>query len=321
MGAEPDGGRENIESIDFLRYLNRVVHAQVPGTFIVAEESTAWPMVTKPDYDGGLGFDYKWNMGWMNDTLSYAHMDSLFRKHHQDKLTFSITYAFSENFVLPLSHDEVVHGKQSFLDKMPGDYWQQFANLRAFYGYWMTHPGKKLLFMGGEFGQYTEWSEARQLDWNLLDYESHRHLQDYVRMLNALYKEQTPLWEQDCDYEGFKWMDCNDREKSIVSYARFDKKGHFLVILCNFTPTVHHGYKIPVPKAGSYKEIFNSDNVQYGGSGQLNEGMLSTVNEAWLGEEQHLTLTIPPLAVAIYEWKPSPSKKRGRSWINISTSR
>lgn len=323
------GGRENIESIDFLRYLNRVVHEESPGTLIIAEESTSWPMVTKPDYDNGLGFDYKWNMGWMNDTLEYAGMDSLFRKHHQDKLTFSITYAFSENFVLPLSHDEVVHGKKSFLDKMPGDYWQQFANLRAFYGYWMTHPGKKLLFMGGEFGQYTEWSEARQLDWSVLSYDNHRYMQDYMRALNSLYKKKAPLWEQDCEFEGFKWMDCNDKDKSIVSYVRFDKESNFLVMVCNFTPGVHHDYKVPVPRSGSYKEIFNSDDPKYGGSGQVNGGTLKTVDETWLGEGQHLNLTIPPLAIAIYEWKaprpkkstsPDPSAKKKRS-IRKGTAR
>lgn len=297
------GGRENIESINFLRYMNRVIFQEAPGTIMVAEESTTWPMVTQPDYDGGLGFGYKWNMGWMNDSLKYIEKDAVYRKYHQNLLTFAMTYAYSENYVLPLSHDEVVHGKRSMLQKMPGDYWQQFANLRVFYGFLMTHPGKKLLFMGGEFGQYIEWNEAHGLDWLLLDYPAHQEVQSYVKHLNHFYKDHNELWEQDNRWEGFRWMDCNDAEHSILSYVRYNKKGEFLLIICNFTPEVHYGYKIPVPKLGIYEEVFSSDVVEFGGSGQLLNEPLTTVDEAWQAERQHIVTKIPPLAISIYRLK------------------
>lgn len=302
------GGRENIEAIEFFRKLNEVVFREIPGALMIAEESTAWPMVSRPAYEGGLGFNYKWNMGWMNDSLSYIERDSVYRKYHQDLLTFSMTYAFSENYVLPLSHDEVVHGKRSLLQKMPGDYWQQFANLRLFYGYWMTHPGKKLLFMGGEFGQYIEWNEAQGLDWLLLNYPNHKKTQDYVRRLNHFYTEHSELWEQDFDWSGFRWMDCNDREHSILSFVRYNKAGEFLLVICNFTPVVHYDYKIPVPAAGEYEEIFNSDDEVFGGSGQLMTERLHSVEEPWQGEEQHIATKLPPLAISVYRCVKKESK-------------
>lgn len=303
------GGRENIESINFLRYLNRIVFQEAPGSIMIAEESTAWPLVTKPDYDGGLGFGYKWNMGWMNDCLKYIEKDSVYRKYHQNLLTFAMTYAFSENYVLPLSHDEVVHGKQSMLNKMPGDYWQQFANLRVFYGFWMTHPGKKLLFMGGEFGQYIEWNEAHGLDWLLLDYPAHQEIHRYVKALNHFYKGHSELWEQDCQWEGFRWMDCNDAEQSVLSYVRYNRRGEFLLVVCNFTPSVHYNYKVPVPTLGIYEEIFNSDAPQFGGSGQTLTEVVEAVDEAWQNEKQYIVTKIPPLAISIYRLKKEIQRK------------
>ena len=302
------GGRENIESINFLRYLNKTVFTEVPGVVMVAEESTSWPLVTKPDYDNGLGFGYKWNMGWMNDSLQYIEKDPIYRKYHQNLLTFSMTYAFSENYVLPLSHDEVVHGKRSMLQKMPGDYWQQFANLRAFYGYWMTHPGKKLLFMGGEFGQYIEWNEAQELDWVLLNYPSHQELHGYVKALNHFYTGNDCLWEQDSNWEGFRWMDCHDNERSVLSYARFNTKGEFILIVCNFTPEVYYDYKVAVPALGEYEEIFNSDDAAFGGSGQVLEGPVTAKEGPWKEEQQYIQTKVPPLSMVAYRLVP---KKKG----------
>lgn len=299
------GGRENIESIDFLRYLNKIVHEVEPRAIMMAEESTAWPKVTEKEEHGGLGFDYKWNMGWMNDSLRYIETDPLFRKGVHDLLTFPITYAFSEKFILPLSHDEVVHGKHSYLDKMPGDYWQQFANLRLFYGYWMSQPGKKLLFMGSEFGQYIEWNEAQELDWSLLEYEKHAQMQDYVRKLN----EKVVFAEGDCNWERYQWMDCNNKDQSIISYVRYGQNGNHDLIICNFTPQTYENYKVPVPAEGVYEEYLNSDDVKYGGSGVVNSSVCKTIEQAWNGQEQYITVKVAPLAVMMFKYQAKSCRK------------
>lgn len=295
------GGRENIEAISFIRQMNEAIFAEFPDALVMAEESTAWPLVTKPAYLGGLGFNYKWNMGWMNDTLRYMSLDPIHRQWEHHLLTFSLMYAFSENFVLPLSHDEVVHGKKSLLDKMPGDYWQKFANLRAFYGYWMAHPGKKLLFMGGEFGQFIEWNEAQSLDWHLLDYDMHGKLKEYVQNLNQLYLRQMPLWQLDHDWQGFQWIDCHDYRQSVISFRRTDEENNFIIVIANFTPLVRYQYRIGVPKSGWYREIMNSDAALYGGSGQVNADM-STQPKEWHDQPYSLELKLPPLACIYLQW-------------------
>ncbi|EGO61724.1 1,4-alpha-glucan branching protein GlgB [Acetonema longum] len=293
------GGRENIEAIDFIRKLNEAVFSFFPKAQMFAEESTAWPLVTRPAYVGGLGFNYKWNMGWMNDMLRYMETDPVYRKWAHNKLTFSLMYAFSENFVLPLSHDEVVHGKRSLLDKMPGDYWQKFANLRAFYSYLMGHPGKKLLFMGGEFGQFIEWDEKRSLDWHLLDYDMHAKLHRYVAELNRFYRAHPALWQQDTTWQGFSWIDCHDQDQSVVSFLRYDRAGRYLIFIVNFTPVVRYDYRIGVPAAGKYEEIFNSDRAEYGGSGQVNAPVLYAEKQAWHNQPRSLLLKLPPLAAVV----------------------
>lgn len=293
------GGRENIDAIDFLRNFNKSVHEQYPGVITFAEESTSWGGVSRPAETGGLGFDFKWNMGWMNDTLSYFEKDPIYRKYHQDQLTFSLIYAFSENFILPFSHDEVVHMKQSMLSKMPGDDWQKFANLRLIYTYMFTHPGKQLLFMGNEFGQWSEWSEDRSLDWHLVEWDNHRGLQLLVQDLNALNKKEKALHEVDFDWRGFEWIDISDADNSIISFVRRAKDpDDFIVVILNFTPGVHHGYKIGVPKAGTYEVLMNSDSKFYGGS---NAGSVQFEAEwgEWHNQEAHLNLTVPPLAGVI----------------------
>ncbi len=289
------GGKEDLEAIEFIKKLNEVVHQYYPQALVIAEESTAWPMLTRPVYLGGLGFDYKWNMGWMNDTLRYISLDPVYRKWEHNLLTFSLLYAFSENFLLPLSHDEVVHGKKSLLDKMPGDYWRKFANLRAFYGYFIAHPGKKLLFMGGEFGQFSEWSEARELDWLLLDFEMHANLKQYVRDLNRYYRQDPTFWQVDDNWQGFEWIDCHDYCQSIISFLRKSKDGEFTVVLCNFTPVVRHDYRIGVPKPGRYREVFNSDLSRYGGSGVGNPDLVAD-ETPWHNQPCSVSVTVPPLA-------------------------
>ena len=292
------GGRENLEAIAFMKRLNETVHRECPHALMIAEESTAWPLVTKPTYLSGLGYSYKWNMGWMNDMLRYMEMDPIHRKCYHELLTFSLVYAFSENFVLPLSHDEVVHGKKSLLNKMPGDYWQKFANLRAFYGYMMAHPGKKLLFMGGEFGQFIEWNDDQGLDWFLLEYEMHHKLHQYVRSLNHFYKSERLLWEVDHSWDGFQWIDSHDAQQSVITFMRkgVDFK-NFMLILCNFTPVVREGYRIGVPKLGEYIEIFNSDLDVFGGSQQVNNGPLIAEDTPWHNQPYSLVLKVPPLAI------------------------
>ncbi len=292
------GGKENLEAIDFLRHLNAVVYQYYPDVMTIAEESTSFFGVSKPAHMGGLGFGFKWNMGWMNDTLQFMAKDPLFRKYHHNALTFSILYAFTENFILPLSHDEVVHGKRSLVEKMPGDEWQRFANLRLLFFYQWTHPGKKLLFMGGEFGQFSEWYCKRSLDWHLVTEGSlHQGVQRFVRELNHCYRQTPALWQQDCTAGGFAWMDFKDVDNSIIAYARTgDRPEDTVVCLCNFTPQVHRGYRLGVPRPGRYEEVMNSDAQRFGGSGVSNEGTFASVAEPFGEAAQHITVTVPPLA-------------------------
>jgi 1,4-alpha-glucan branching enzyme len=298
------GGRENLEAIEFLREFNAVAHAQCPGALIVAEESTSWPQVTRPTYLGGLGFDIKWNMGWMNDTLSYMSKDPIYRRYHHDMLTFSMLYAFTENFLLPFSHDEVVHGKGSMINKMPGDEWRRFANLRALYTYMFTHPGKKLLFMGTEFGQGREWNSADILDWYVLQYPVHQGVQLLVQDLNRLYRSSPALYEREFDWQGFEWIDCHDSQQSVVSFIR--KTGDdFLVVVVNFTPTPHSGYRIGVPQPGEYREVLNSDSEYYGGSNLGNgAGGLVAEERPWMGRPYSISITVPPLAGLVLAPQP-----------------
>ncbi|MEG6585392.1 1,4-alpha-glucan branching protein GlgB [Dendrosporobacter sp. 1207_IL3150] len=292
------GGNGNLEAMDFIRKLNEAVFKNYPTALMLAEESTSWPMISKPTYMGGMGFNFKWNMGWMNDMLRYMAIDPIHRKWNHNLVTFSFMYAFSENYVLPLSHDEVVHGKRSLIEKMPGDYWQKFANLRAFYGYWMAHPGKKLLFMGGEFGQFIEWKYYDSLDWHLLDYPMHKKLQDYTRALNKFYCEQAALWEIDCDWQGFEWIDCQDYNQSIIAFMRKSRKSDdYLIVVCNFTPVVHDDYRIGVPENISYAEVFNSDWEEFGGSGQRNGTIIEAKKNAWHNKQYSIDLKLPPLGV------------------------
>ncbi|MEK6406398.1 MAG: 1,4-alpha-glucan branching protein GlgB [Acidobacteriota bacterium] len=294
------GGRENLEAVDFIKKFNELVHQHHPGAITFAEESTSWPLVSRPTYDGGLGFDFKWNMGWMNDTLKYFAMDPIERKYHHGKLTFSLMYAFSENFVLPLSHDEVVHGKRSLIDKMPGDVWKKFANLRALYGYMYGHPGKKLLFMGCEFGQWNEWNHQRSLDWHLLGYDSHRQLQDYVKDLNQLYSREPSLHEVDFEHTGFQWIDFQDANGSTIAFRRKAKNPHdYLIFVLNFTPVPRANYRIGVPEAVFYKEVLNSDSSAYGGSNMGNMGGVMARAEEWAGWPCSMEVTLPPLAVVV----------------------
>ena len=292
------GDTGNLEAMDFLKKLNESIFKYHPQALMIAEESTAWPLISKPVYMGGMGFNYKWNMGWMNDMLKYMSLDPIYRKWNHDKVTFSFMYAFSENFVLPLSHDEVVHGKCSLISKMPGDYWQKFAGLRTFFAYWIAHPGKKLLFMGGEFGQFIEWNYDDSLDWHLpQQYPMHKKMLEYSRALNKFYCDHKALWQVDFDWNGFQWIDCNDNENSIVSFIRkAEDPSDYLVAVCNFTPEVRHGYRIGVPEKGSYIEVFNSDDEAFGGSGVKNEGEIKTEDVKWHDRDQSIVLTISPMA-------------------------
>jgi 1,4-alpha-glucan branching enzyme len=303
------GGRENLEAIAFMQQLNECIRQVYPHATVFAEESSSWPSVTKPVYLGGLGYTYKWNMGWMNDMLRYMEMDPIHRKWHHELVTFSLMYAFSENFVLPLSHDEVVHGKKSLLNKMPGDYWQKFAHLRLFYGYMMAHPGKKLLFMGGEFGQFIEWKDDQSLDWFLLDFDMHHRLHHYVRTLNHFYLSEPSLWEIDHDWNGFQWIDPHDSNQSIITFMRKSSNPKdFIIVICNFTPMVREGYRLGVPQLGEYLEVFNSDVDIFGGSNQRNIIPLRAEAIHWHNQPYSLSLKVPPLAT-IYI-KPKLCKKK-----------
>ena len=294
------GGRENLEAVEFLKNFNIQVHEQFPGTLTIAEESTAWPGVSRPTYVGGLGFSLKWNMGWMNDTLRYMRHDPVHRKYHHDELTFSLIYAFHEDFVLPLSHDEVVHGKGSLIGQMPGDDWQQFANLRLLYTYMWCHPGKKLLFMGGEFGQRAEWNFDESLQWHLLEGEQHRGLSRAVADLNALVRREPALHELDFDGLGFEWIDCHNWQDSALAFARRANDPHDrLIVCCNFTPVPREGYRLGVPHGGVYDEVFNSDSAWYGGSNLGNAGAIEATAEPHHGHEFSLSLTLPPLAAVV----------------------
>jgi 1,4-alpha-glucan branching enzyme len=304
--ANKYGGNENLEAIDFLKEMNEVLHAQVPGILTIAEESTSWPKVSHPTYDGGLGFDMKWNMGWMNDTLSYMAHEPVHRQYHQNILTFSMIYAFTENFLLPFSHDEVVHGKQSMLNKMPGDEWQRHANLRALYTYMFTHPGKKLLFMGTEFGQGSEWNSTTVLDWYVLGYDKHRGMQLLVKDLHRIYTHHSSLYELEFGHDGFEWVNCTDAERSILSFLRKDRAGNHLLVVMNMTPVVRADYRVGVPEHCGYSEIFNSDSTYYGGSNVGNGPQPVNSEELpWDGKPYSVALTLPPLSGIILRPEPS----------------
>lgn len=297
------GGRENLEAISFLKKMNEAIYGEFPHVQTIAEESTSWPMVTRPVFLGGLGFGLKWNMGWMHDILDYMEKDPVYRKHEHNRLTFSIMYAFSENFLLPFSHDEVVHEKKSLLSKMPGDGWQKFANLRLLLGYMYVHPGKKLLFMGGEFGQWKEWNHDDSLTWDLLAQPLHGGMSRWVAFLNEVYQAEAPLHELDFSFEGFEWCDLSDWEKSIVSFVRRDSRGGTVLAVLNFTPVPRTGYRIPVPHAGYWKEIANSDALEFGGSGFGNFGGLSSQPVRCRQHEHSLSITLPPLGMVLFRYE------------------
>ncbi len=312
------GGRENLEGIAFIKKLNRAVFEHIPNALMMAEESTSWPLVSKPIDDGGLGFNFKWNMGWMNDMLEYMELDPFYRKWNHNLVTFSFMYAFSENFILPISHDEVVHEKKSLLSKMPGDYWQKFANLRAFMSYKTAHPGKKLSFMGNELGQFIEWRYYESLEWHLLEYQMHQQLQDFICELNELYCNDPAFYELDFEESGFQWIDPDNSDQSIIAFVRKSSNpNHFNIIVCNFTPNVYHDYRVGIPgyenlcyskenrkqesdkqldHGPKFMEIFNSDWQKFGGSGQTNDKKLTVEKQTWHNEQYSLTITVPPLA-------------------------
>lgn len=304
------GGKENLEAISFLQHLSKAVFAYSPSVLLIAEESTAWPMVTKPPYDGGLGFNFKWNMGWMNDMLRYLSMDPLGRKYHHDAITFSFFYAFSENYVLPLSHDEVVHGKGSMIEKMAGDYAQKFASLRAFYAYMMAHPGKKLLFMGQEFAQFIEWRYYEELEWKLLEFDAHRQMQTFVRALNHFYKAEPALWQQDFSWDGFRWIAHDDAAQSVIAFRRLDRAENELLILCNFVPVERRGYRIGLPYYAQYRRVFSTAEATFGGD-DTGTRQLKSEGIPMHGLEHSAEFNIPPLSVSFYRIvKKYPKPKR-----------
>ncbi|MGJ8693428.1 MAG: 1,4-alpha-glucan branching protein GlgB [Thalassotalea sp.] len=295
------GGRENLEAVDFLKRFNEELYSQYPGCMSVAEESTSWPGVSKPTEYGGLGFGYKWNMGWMNDSLEYMQHDPIHRQYHHNELSFSLVYAFDENFILPISHDEVVHGKGSILDRMPGDAWQKFANLRAYYGFMWAHPGKKLLFMGCEFAQGKEWNFEQSLDWHQLDEECHLGVQQLIKDLNNTYVSTPALYQKDCDSAGFCWLDHDNAQQSVYSFIRFGEQDQKpVLVVCNFTPQVHHNFRIGVPEAGNYQEILNTDADIYGGSNQGNSGLITSQPTPWQHQNTSIEITVPPLSTVMF---------------------
>ena len=295
------GGHENLEAIDFLRQLNAAAFQTEPAVMMIAEESTAFPLITKPDYDGGLGFLFKWNMGWMNDMLQYMSLDPLYRKGDHNALTFSMTYAFSENFILPLSHDEVVHGKCSLIGKMPGNYDDKFNNLRVLYAYQMAHPGKKLNFMGSEFAQFIEWNFKQGLDWLLLGYEKHRKMQQFVKTLNRFYLENRELWEVDTGWDGYEWIEPDDRDRSVIAFRRKDRKGRELVVVCNFCPVLRENYRLGLPKQGWYVPVLNTDDEAFGGYGFAPE-TVRTEKKPSHGQAQSGLFRVPPMSVCFYRY-------------------
>ena len=306
------GSKENLEAIDFLKRLNEAVFKEFANPLIIAEESTAWPMVSKPTYVGGLGFNFKWNMGWMNDMLRYMSLDPYFRAYNHDSLTFSFFYAFSENYVLPISHDEVVHGKGSMIGKMPGEYDDKFSNLRAFYAYMMAHPGKKLLFMGQEFAQFKEWDFSSELDWNLLTFDTHKKMHSFVKTLNHFYLENKPFWEVDFSWEGFSWIANDDYKQSVIAFRRIDYNGEEIIVVCNFNPVLREDYRIGVPKSGKYVEVLNSDAVKFGGTGVKNNTILTDDKISFHGFEQSIKLKLPPMSVIYLKYKGEKTAKKKR---------
>jgi 1,4-alpha-glucan branching enzyme len=298
------GGHENLDALAFLKKLNKAVFQFFPNALMIAEDSSDWPLVTAPVHAGGLGFNYKWNMGWMNDVLRYMQTDVSRRKHYHNLMTFSSMYAYAENYVLPFSHDEVVHGKRSLLNKMPGDYGQKFANLRALYAYMAAHPGKKLLFMGGELGQFDEWKDMEDLDWELLEFEKHAQTHDYVKFLNAVYLKEAALWQQDHHPNGFQWIDADNREQSVLSFVRWSKSGdeHVLVV-CNFGDRAYPDYRVGVPALGLYREILNTDSAEYGGSGLANKSRIQSQPEPFHGQPNSIRMVLPPLAAVWFKHK------------------
>lgn len=320
--ANENGGNENLEAVAFLKELNMAVFKEHGDVLMMAEESTAWPMVSKPVYMGGLGFNFKWNMGWMNDILRYFSLPGIHRKYNHDLITFSFFYAFSENFVLPISHDEVVHGKCSLINKMPGNYNEKFAGVRAFLGYMYAHPGKKLLFMGSEFGQFIEWDYKKGLDWLLLDYEMHLLLQDYTKELNKFYKSNSPLWEIDYSWEGFNWIVNDDIDNSVIAFTRTDKNDEKLVAVCNFTPVLRKNYKIGVPDAESYELVFNSDKKKYGGTGERVKKTYTLSEGEMHGFENIIELTLPPMSTMyLKQIKKKETKQKTESKTKSTSSK
>lgn len=313
--ANINGGNENLEAVKFLQSVNEAVFSKYPDALMIAEESTSWPLVTKPVDVGGLGFNFKWNMGWMNDMISYISLDPLFRSFNHNKLTFSFFYCFSENYVLSISHDEVVHGKCSLMEKIPGKIEDRFSTLRAFYSYMMAHPGKKLLFMGQEFAQFKEWNFEQELDWSLLEFENHKNTQLFVQKLNKFYLNNPPLWENDDTWEGFNWISHDDNKQSVISFRRIDSSGDEIVVVCNFVPVERVDYKIGVPYKGRYKLIFNSDAVEFGGSG-LSQKSWKTIDSPMHGHDQCISMTLAPLSVVFLKYS-TPSKKEAKDMKSI----
>lgn len=304
------GGRENLEAVAFIRYLNETVFREYNHALMIAEESTAWPLVTKPVSVDGLGFNFKWNMGWMNDILRYSELDGLSRKYNHDLITFSMFYAFSENFVLPISHDEVVHGKKSLLDKMPGTYEEKFRGLKAFLGYMYSHPGKKLLFMGQEFGQFIEWDEKKQLDWFLLDYDAHKSLHAFVKKLNRVYKDTPALWEIDYSWDGFTWLVSDDNQNSVAAFERKDSNGDRIIAICNFTPVTRESYRIGVERKGSLTYILDSESTEFGGTEEISKKRIYTEKVPMHGKEHSFPVTLPGLSCIYLRYKPYKTKSK-----------